>query len=157
MSTVNAYTLESWISSFRGETNVVSDFVFKLALSDGENVAYFCDETVLSKYSVELAEHLTSVDLTDREQQFYAYNPRLFAYDLYGAPELWYLILYANEMHSATQFKVARVKFYKKSVIKVLNSIRVLESARKDDNEQEMTDIVVGKQQCNNDINVSII
>lgn len=153
MSTINTHTLERWISQFRTETNVVSDFETELAISDGENVSIFTDETVLAKYSVELSKYLVDVALNQREQEYYAYNPRLFAYDLYGIPEFWYLILYANELKTALDFKLKKVKFYNKGVTKVLNEIRSLEKDRINSNRQEMTDIVVNRSVVNNDIN----
>lgn len=149
MPTTNAYTLEYWISSFRGETNVVSDFVTKVLLSDGENAAIFMDQSLLSKYTIELEPHKVTVDLTDRERQFYAYNPRLFSNDLYGVPELWYLVLYANEIYSAMQFDMTRVKFYKTSVLNVLNTIRQLELGVKNDNDDEINRMIVNKTPSN--------
>lgn len=155
--TVNEHTLQRWVKSYQKQMNTVDRFVFTCCVSDGELTTLFSDETMLSKYSVELEPYLTSEDFTQIEQNFYAYNPRLFAYDLYGIPELWYLVLYANEMHSALEFNVSRVKFYKQSVLPLLNSIILLEKPRKDANEQEMTDVVVDKKIVNPDINVSLV
>lgn len=152
MATTNAHTLEEWISDFRRQLNVVSDFVHNDAVSDGTTVVQLMDETVLSKYDAELRPYLTRVTLTDRERQLYQQNPRLLSYDLYGAPEFWYLILYANELHSLLEFDLREIKFYKIGVIDVLNQIRQLESPYKDENEQVMTDVVVDRKPWNTDI-----
>lgn len=138
-------------------SNVISDFVTKLPMSDGSYACFFMDETVLGKYNVELSQFIVSTDLTPREQHFYAYNPRLFAYDLYGYPEFWYLVLHANEMISATQFTPVRVKFYQPGVITTLNTIRQLELSAHDANEQEMTNVVVNNLTVNADVMTSII
>lgn len=150
--TTNAYTLEAWITAFRSELNKVSDFMTQLAISDGKEAVILTDETVLNKYSTELSAYLKNIDLTQREQEYYAYNPRLLAYDLYGAPEFWYLILYANEIHSALEFHLKRIKFFDVSVVNVLNEIRMLEKDRLDANNQEITDIIVGNKSVNSDI-----
>ena len=157
MPTIQAHTLSMWISEFRAMSNVISDFVTKFPMSDGTHACFFMDESVLGKYDVELSSFIVSTDLTPREQQFYAYNPRLFAYDLYGAPEFWYLVLHANEMLSATEFTPVRVKFYQTSVINTLNTIRQIEMERHDANEQEMTNVVVNNQVVNADVMASII
>lgn len=157
MPTLNQYSLESWVSAFRNQTNVVSDFITKLPISDGKKAYFFMDDNLLSKYTSELDKHKVSVDLTEREQHFYAYNPRLLSYDLYGAPEFWYLILYANEIYSAADFCPTRCRFYKMSVIDTLNTIRQLEIPRKDANEQEMTDIITGNKSVNADVLVKIV
>lgn len=152
MATTKAHTLETWISDFRNQLNVVSDFIHKDALSDGITVSQIMSETVLSKYDTELRPYLTRVKLSDAERHTYQQNPRLLALDLYGAPEFWYLILYANELYSMLEFDLAEIRFYRIGVIDVLNQIRQLESPFKDENEQAMTDIVVGRRTYNEDI-----
>lgn len=152
MSTIHAHTLEDWITAFRNDVNTISSFALQIAKSDGNSATFFSDETVLSKYTVELSEYIETVELSQREQDYYRYNPRLLAYDLYGIPEFWYLILFANELHSALDFYPKRVKFYNAGVVNILNTIRMLEQERMDDNQQEMTNVVVNNEVVNNDI-----
>ncbi len=150
--TTNAWTLERWITEFRSQLNTIDDFVSRFAISNGERVIFFMDESYLSKYQAELDRYKVSVDLTEREQHYYAYNPRLFAYDMYGYPEFWYLVMYANELHSACEFNLSRVKFYQGGVVKVLDAIRNLEQPRKDANDQDMTDIVTNHTSINENV-----
>lgn len=157
MSTTKEFTLEAWIRKFKSELNTIRDFTFKTAISDGTFMMLFGDDSVLSKYTAELNEFLTTADLTQREQEFYAYNPRLLAYDIYGEPEFWYLILYANEMVSALDFHPKRVHFYQPGVMTLLNSIRELELSRKNKNDQEMTSLSVNGGSMNADVLTPII
>ena len=150
--TTNAWTLQQWITEFRSQLNTIDDFVSRFAISNGERVIFFMDESYLSKYQAELDPYKVTVDLTDREQHYYAYNPRLFAYDIYGYPELWYLVMYANELHSALEFNLKRVRFYQSGVTNVLNAIRILEEPRKDANDQEMSDIVTNNESSNESV-----
>lgn len=152
MATTDAYTLQQWISQFRSLTNIIGDFVSRFPISNGEHVIFYMDESYLTKYHNELEPYKTSVDLSDREKHFYAYNPRLFAYDIYGYPEFWYLVIYANELHSAMEFNLSRVKFYQASVVNVLNSIRMLEQKYRDENDQEMRDVIVNHSEVNADV-----
>lgn len=152
MATTEAYTLEQWISQYRTTANVISDFVSRFPISDGNRVIFFMDESYLSKYSTELESYKVTIDLSDKERHFYAYNPRLFAYDVYGYPEFWYLIMYANELHSLIDFDLSRVKIYQAGVIDVLNTIRSLEKPYKDENDQEMIDVIVNHTQVNSDV-----
>lgn len=152
MATTSAYTLEQWIVYYRNTQNTVSANMLLTAISNGESATMFMEETLLSKYTTELSAFLETTTLTSREQQYYAYNPRLLSQDLYGAPEFWYIILYANEMHSALEFNVSKMKFYRKGVLDLLNSIRLIETGRKDANAQEMTDVVVNNESMNADV-----
>ena len=38
----------------------------------------------------------------------YMYKPRLFSDDLYGTMELWYLVLWLNDLSSVTQFNKSK-------------------------------------------------
>lgn len=154
--TTNEYTLQGWINAFREERNTIRDFVFKTCKSDGERTIVLMDQTVLSKYHEELKSYMQVNTFTELDQHYYAYNPRLFSMDLYGVPELWYLVLYANEMHSAIQFNVPIVRFYAPAVIQVLTMIHALETKELDKNAQEISDIVTNKTPFNNDTSVSI-
>lgn len=152
MSTMNEYTLEAWIAKFKTELNTIKSFALQTAISDGKNVTYFTRDTVLSKYSADLERYKVAVNLTQREQDFYAYNPRLFANDVYGVPEFWYLVLYANEMKSSSEFYRKRICFYTAGVTTVLDAIRDVESRYLDENAQQMTDLVTKGIAMNDDI-----
>ena len=154
--TTNEYTLQGWIDAFREQRNTITDFLFKTCKSDGERTTVLMDRTVLSKYHAELRQYIQINTFTEVDQHYYAYNPRLFSMDLYGVPELWYLVLYANEMHSAIQFNVPIVRFYSPSVVQALTMIHALELKRLDENAQEISDIVTNKTPFNNDMAVSI-
>lgn len=152
MSTTGAYTLEQWIVYYRNTQNTVSANMLLAAISNGEVATIFMEETLLSKYTTELSAYLETTTLTSRQQEYYAYNPRLLSQDLYGAPEFWYILLYANEMHSALEFNVTKLKFYRKGVLDLLNTIRLIETSRKDANSQEMIDVVVNNESVNADV-----
>ena len=152
MSTTGAYTLEQWIVYYRNTQNTVSANMLLTAISNGEIATIFMEETLLSKYTTELSAYLETTTLTSRQQEYYVYNPRLLSQDLYGAPEFWYILLYANEMHSALEFNVTKLKFYRKGVLDLLNTIRLIETSRKDANSQEMIDVVVNNESVNADV-----
>lgn len=157
MATTNAYTLQQWISQFRNMQNTIDNFVSRFAISDGVRCTFLMEESFLSKYQREFEPYKVTVDLSDREQHNYMYNPRLFAYDIYGYPEFWYLVLYANELHSELEFNMKRVHFYNAGIIRILDTIRDLETKYKNENDQEMTDIVVNNESVNANVMGSII
>ena len=152
MSTTGAYTLEQWIVYYRNTQNTVSANMLLTAISNSEIATIFMEETLLSKYTTELSAYLETTTLTSRQQEYYAYNPRLLSQDLYGAPEFWYILLYANEMHAALELNMIKLKFNRKGVLDLLNTIRLIETSRKDANSQEMIDVVVNNESVNADV-----
>lgn len=156
MATTSEYTLQDWIRSFQDEMSRITLFNIRNIITDGSVGMIFSDETVLSKYHDELSQYVQTVTYTQNEADFYAYNPRLFAYDIYGIPEMWYMVLYANEMHSALQFHNRRVKFHMPQVLTVMDTIRELERPRYDANRQAVSEIVTSRKSKNNDIKVKM-
>lgn len=158
MSTVNEYTIQSWIRAFRNEPNLVSALMLKWGITDRDTAVFFMDETILSKYYPEIEPYRRSRMFTPRETHFYGYNPRLYAYDLYGMPELWYLVLYANEMHSAMEFHdIKKIKFYDRSVLPILNAIMLKERGILDENEAMLSDLIVNNRVTNQDVNIQVV
>ena len=154
MPTINQWTLSDWIAEFQNETNRVNLYTLKTIISDGDTSMLFSDESTLSKYHGEFEQYIVSERYTAREREFYAYNPRLFAYDMYGIPEMWFWVRFADEMHTALQFHGDRVKFYQPGIVNLLQIIREIEKPRTDANAQDISDIIVNRREYNNDLRI---
>ena len=154
MSTMNEHLISGWINAWRNEPNNIDHFMLKTAISDGSFMVTLMDETVLGQYTNDLAPYLVRVPMSQYYRDFYAYNPRLFAMDIYGIPELWYYVLYANEMTSMLEFNVPVVKFYSAASLTLLRSIRELQKPYLDENEQWLHDIRVGGKSINDGLKV---
>lgn len=140
--TYNEYTLSQWIAAFQNEVVNIDTIFLDYALSDGATVKIFPEESILTKYRGELNEYLTTIKLTQKEYQIYEYNPHKLAYKLYGNANYWFLILYANELHSVTEFTINPIKVYSKRVNTLLTNILTIESSRINENSQMINDII---------------
>lgn len=65
---------------------------------------------VASDYIDEIiSEYCVNVELSDEQLAKYKYRPKLLCYDVYGAQELYYLILIVNDICSVKDFTKKRL------------------------------------------------
>ena len=70
---------------------------------------------VVSDYLPELKKMSQSVSLTDKEYYTYRFRPKLLANYLYGNGELYYIILWLNDIWSVKDFNFKKLKLISKT------------------------------------------
>ena len=94
-----------------------------LKLEDGTN-AVFPLYNVIWDYQEDMIKDAYTTRLTDNEFQRYKYKPKLLAADLYGNPEVYYIILILNDMMEEGEFDSRIIKLLSRSDMqKYLTSI----------------------------------
>ena len=106
----NTSTIEEFINSGSGITITYYNLSFNDMLSNGTVVSV---HNVVSDYLDELKDAAVYVSLNQDQQFKYMYKPKLLCSDLYGNPELYFIILLLNDM--------ADVKEFTKPVIRMLS------------------------------------
>lgn len=114
-------TLEEFVSLSSKTIISYKTFSFSEKL-DGERE--FTVWNVLSDYIKELKAISEEVELSDKEFRRYIYNPKALAYDIYGATELFFVILAINDICSDKEFYNKKVRLIKpKDLEQVLQMI----------------------------------
>lgn len=76
------------------------------------------------KYRGIILENSFELNLdSDELFETYKFKPKLLSLKLYGTTDLWHLILWLNDMNSATQFTRRRVVIFDPEAMDVLNRI----------------------------------
>lgn len=104
-------TIEEFIKSGSNITVSYPTFTFKDILTNGTMVAI---HDVINDYIVELRNACVNVRLTQEQQWTYLYKPKLLCYDVYGNPELYFIILLINDMADVKEFSKPTIKMLKK-------------------------------------------
>lgn len=108
----NSTTIEEFIEAGRGETVSYIGFSFMDMVSNGTWVSV---HNVINDYMDELLENSLNVRLGYEEQQKYFYKPKLLCHDLYGNPELYFIILLMNDMADVKEFNKPTIKLIRKA------------------------------------------
>lgn len=136
-------TITEFISQYNSEEIISSAFFLKQVFDvDGDKMLVNLNNLVM-KYMSELKDIKVKVTLTTEEYRKYQYNPKVLSYDIYGTTELWFLILEANELHSASQFDLKTLYLFKTDIVEKLTRILNLEKIPKDYNEEEISEALL--------------
>lgn len=112
-------TVEEFINSGKNVTIDYINFSFLSRLQNGTVVSVL---NVVNDYIEELRNACVTVELTQAQQYAYFYKPKLLCYDIYGSPELYYVILLINDMADVKEFTKPRIKMLRKEHMSMLMS-----------------------------------
>lgn len=112
-------TIEEFIESGKNVTITYFNLSFADMMTNGTWVSVL---NVINDYMTELKNACVNVELTYEQQLAYHYKPKLLCYDVYGNPELYFIILLLNDMADVKEFTKTTVKMLKKDHMSTLLS-----------------------------------
>ena len=87
--------------------------------------------SLTAKYRDFLSQHITKIQLVERDCAAYRFRPKSFSYDVYGTTEFWNDILILNNCTSIREFDPKpdkEITFYAPEYMKaILNEIMMIE------------------------------
>ena len=114
-----SYTIEEFIQ-YQGVSKLnYEDY----CLHEKESFLNIISYNILDDYLDELKLISKTIDLSDTEYIKYLYKPRILAYDIYGDPELFFIILKLNNLCSSKEFNLKKLKLIPKDTLLEILSI----------------------------------
>ena len=110
-------TIEELIEAGKGVTLTYFNTSFLNKMSNGTWVTIL---NSVSDYISELTSACVNVSLTTDQQITYFYKPKLLCSDIYGNPELYYVILLLNDMADVKEFNKSKIKMLPKAYMNML-------------------------------------
>jgi len=141
-------TLEEFIAEYRVENLTIDKYFLQQVIdatgSSSSGKIVINEDSFLSKYMDEFEDAKSVVTLSDEEKSKYRYNPKLMSFDVYGTTELWFLILWANELYSSTEFTLEtnRLIMYNSTILEKLERIIDLNYEIKKENADDVRSAV---------------
>ena len=126
VKTSTTFTLDQFANS--KSSNDVSYYSMRLLEKDPQNNIEYDVFNVVSDYMNELKAMAKEVTLTESEYYTYRFKPKLLAHYLYGNGELYFIILWLNDMWSVKDFNLKTIKLISnKELSEALSSINASE------------------------------
>ena len=126
--TNKTFTLDQFADS--KSSNTVSYYSMSLLEKDLQNNIEYDVFNVVSDYMNELKAMAKEVTLSEAEYYTYRFKPKLLAHYLYGNGELYFIILWLNDMWSVKDFNLRTLKLIKNSELaQALSSINASEKS----------------------------
>jgi hypothetical protein len=122
------FTLDQFADS--KSSNTISYYSMSLLEKDPQNNIEYDVFNVVSDYMNELKAMAKEVTLSETEYYTYRFKPKLLAHYLYGNGELYFIILWLNDMWSVKDFNLRTIKLIKNSELaQALSSINASEKS----------------------------
>lgn len=120
------FTLDQFANS--KSSNDISYYSMSLLEKDPYNNIEYDVFNVVSDYMSELKAMAKEITLSEAEYYTYRYKPKLLANYLYGNGELYFIILWLNDMWSVKDFDLKTIKLISnKELSEALSSINASE------------------------------
>lgn len=100
------YTIEEFIAE-GSSTEISYD---KLSIFENVDGLYLVTHNVLDDYKKEIYQCCRTIVLSTSEMNKYRYKPKLLAYDIYGSTELFFIILFTNNMCDVKEFDKKKLR-----------------------------------------------
>ena len=122
------FTLDQFADS--KSSNDISYYSMSLLEKDPKTNIEYDVFNVVSDYMNELKDMSSTVVLSDKEYYTYRFKPKLLAKYLYGNTELYFIILWLNDMWSVKDFDLREIKLIKNTELaKALSNINASEKS----------------------------
>lgn len=110
MRVTETYTIEQFI---RNSSDIITYDNLSIIdkMNSGDTMVIY---NVLNDYMDDLLDKALDIQLTAEDKIRYTYKPKLLAYDVYGATELYFIILLMNNICDVREFNMDTVKLLKK-------------------------------------------
>lgn len=115
----NTYTLEEFIKAGRSVTISYDALSFKEVLSNGTEISIL---NVVNDYLEDIKQYQVTVLLDDKQYEKYRFKPKLLCHDVYGNPELYYIILLMNSIADVKEFDFKKIKMLNTTAMDTLMS-----------------------------------
>lgn len=123
-----SFTLDQFANS--KSSNDISYYSMSLLEKDPENNIEYDVFNVVSDYMNELKSKAQEVTLSESEYYTYRFRPKLLANYLYGNGELYFIILWLNDMWSVKDFNLKTIKVLRsQDLSEALSSINAKEKS----------------------------
>lgn len=126
--TNTSFTLDQFADS--KSSNDISYYSMSLLEKDPSTNIEYDVFNVISDYMNELKQMSHPVTLSETEYYTYRFKPKLLAKYLYGNTELYFIILWINDMWSVKDFNLRTIKLIKNTELsEVLSKINASEKS----------------------------
>lgn len=122
-------TLDEFIEA--GNTDERTYYNFSLLFHSSADPNIILSSTnIIYDYMDEIKDCIVEVEFTTKQYLKYRYRPKLFAYDIYGSTELFFVIMAINGICDIKDFNKTKIKaLYKSDMVALLDAIYNAESS----------------------------
>lgn len=135
-------TINQFIQTEQNKSVKYPNYYYQKVISEDDLHVIMNHQSIMDRYVQYIRDYLTEIELTQEEMRKYRYNPKRLSFNLYGTTSYWWSIIFANQIHSLTEFDFSRdnvIKVFTREGISAFSTVLSVDKTFISENQSEVS------------------
>lgn len=135
-------TIEQFIQTEQNKSVKYPNYYYQKVISEDDLHVIMNYQSIMDRYVQYIRDYLTEIELSQEEMRKYRYNPKRLSFNLYGTTSYWWSIIFANQIHSLTEFDFSRdnvIKVFTREGISAFSTVLSVDKTFISENQSEVS------------------
>lgn len=135
-------TIAQFIQAEQNKSVKYPNYYYQKVISEDDLHVIMNYQSIMDRYVQYIRDYITEIELSQEEMRKYRYNPKRLSFNLYGTTSYWWSIIFANQIHSLTEFDFSRdnvIKVFTREGISAFSTVLSVDKTFISENQSEVS------------------
>ena len=135
-------TIDQFIQTEQNKSVNYPNYYYQKVISEDDLHIIMNYQSIMDRYVQYIRDYITEIELSQEEMRKYRYNPKRLSFNLYGTTSYWWSIIFANQIHSLTEFDFSRdnvIKVFTREGISAFSTVLSVDKTFISENQSEVS------------------
>ena len=135
-------TINQFIQTEQNKSVKYPNYYYQKVISEDDLHVIMNYQSIMDRYVQYVRDYITEIELSQEEMRKYRYNPKRLSFNLYGTTSYWWSIIFANQIHSLTEFDFSRdnvIKVFTREGISAFSTVLSVDKTFISENQSEVS------------------
>lgn len=135
-------TIDQFIQTEQNKSVKYPNYYYQKVISEDDLHVIINYQSIMDRYVQYIRDYITEIELSQEEMRKYRYNPKRLSFNLYGTTSYWWSIIFANQIHSLTEFDFSRdnvIKVFTREGISAFSTVLSVDKTFISENQSEVS------------------
>jgi hypothetical protein len=135
-------TIDQFIQAEQNKSVKYPNYYYQKVISEDDLHVIMNYQSIMDRYVQYIRDYITEIELSQEEMRKYRYNPKRLSFNLYGTTSYWWSIIFANQIHSLTEFDFSRdnvIKVFTREGISAFSTVLSVDKTFISENQSEVS------------------
>ena len=135
-------TIDQFIQTEKNKSVKYPNYYYQKVISEDDLHVIMNYQSIMDRYVQYIRDYITEIELSQEEMRKYRYNPKRLSFNLYGTTSYWWSIIFANQIHSLTEFDFSRdnvIKVFTREGISAFSTVLSVDKTFISENQSEVS------------------
>lgn len=135
-------TIDQFIQTEQNKSVKYPNYYYQKVISEDDLHVIMNYQSIMDRYVQYIRDYITEIELSQEEMRKYRYNPKRLSFNLYGTTSYGWSIIFANQIHSLTEFDFSRdnvIKVFTREGISAFSTVLSVDKTFISENQSEVS------------------